>query len=215
MGAIIAPCILAENFDQYKTAVERLAPFAERVHIDFCDGEFAPSFTVGINDMSWPENWQVDIHAMVARPSEYVQQLIAKKPGMIVFHAEVQEDLLTIIRYVKQAGIKVGVALQRSTVPLSVRPVIEEVDHVQIFSGNLGHHGGVASLMQLEKVRLVRAIRPTVEIGWDGGVTVENAFTLAQGGVEVLNVGGTIASSNDPAGVYKKLVSEINKQGVI
>ena len=215
MGAVIAPCILAENSDQYQAAVARLTPFAERVHIDFCDGEFAPTFTVGLEAMSWPENWQVDIHAMVARPSEYVQQLASKKPSLIVFHAEISEDLLPVIRYLKQLGIKSGVALQRSTVPLSVRTVIEEVDHVQIFSGNLGQHGGVASLMQLEKLRLIRAIRPSVEIGWDGGVTVENAFTLAQGGVEVLNVGGTIAKSDEPQGVYGRLVSEINKRGVI
>jgi ribulose-phosphate 3-epimerase len=69
--------------------------------------------------------------------------------------------------------------------------------------------------MQLEKVRLIRAIKPDVEIGWDGGVTLENAFSLAQGGVDVLNVGGTIAKSDDPGAAYSALVAEINKHGVI
>lgn len=84
-----------------------------------------------------------------------------------------------------------------------------------IFSGDLGHYGGTASLMQLEKIRLVRAIRPSIEIGWDGGVTIDNAFSLTQGGVDVLNVGGTIARSNEPAETYKQLVAEINKHSVI
>ncbi len=215
MGAVIAPCILAEGAEQYQQIAQRIMPFAQRVHLDLADGEFAPSFTVGIDSMGWPEQWQVDIHAMVARPSEYVQALVARKPHMIIFHAEVQEDLTQAIRYIQQAGIKAGIALQRSTVPSSVKQLIEIADHVQIFSGDLGHYGGVASLMQLEKVRLIRNIRPNVEIGWDGGVTVENAFTLAQGGVEVLNVGSTIANTDDPAAMYAKLVSEINKQGVI
>jgi pentose-5-phosphate-3-epimerase len=84
-----------------------------------------------------------------------------------------------------------------------------------IFSGELGKHGGTASMMQLEKVRLIRAIRQDVEIGWDGGVNIENAYSLAQGGVDVLNVGGTIAGAVDPKSAYDTLVTEINKHGVI
>jgi ribulose-phosphate 3-epimerase len=84
-----------------------------------------------------------------------------------------------------------------------------------IFSGDLGKYGGTASLMQLEKVRLVRQIKPDVEIGWDGGISVENAYTLTQGGVDILNVGGAIATAEDPAGTFDALNKEINKRGVI
>jgi ribulose-phosphate 3-epimerase len=137
------------------------------------------------------------------------------KPNLIIFHAEVAEDLLPTIQYIQQAGIKAGIALQRATVPATIAGLIEKVDHVMIFSGTLGHYGGTASLMQLEKVRLIKEIRPTVEIGWDGGVNVENAFSLAQGGVDVLNAGGAIAKSDDPAAAYAALVNESNKHGVI
>ena len=215
MPAVIVPTVLAENADQYKQSMERIQTFAQRVHIDICDGEFAPSFTLSSNEAWWPGEWQADIHAMVARPSEHVDQLIALKAGLIIFHAEVQEDLLPILQRVQQAGIKAGVALQRPTVPLAVKPYIEQADHVMIFSGDLGHYGGTASLMQLEKVRLIRAIKPHVEVGWDGGVNLENAYSLAQGGVDVLNVGGTLAKAADAAAAYKSLVEEINKHGVI
>jgi ribulose-phosphate 3-epimerase len=69
--------------------------------------------------------------------------------------------------------------------------------------------------MQLEKVRLIRMIHPEVEVGWDGGVNVENAFSLAQGTVDVLNVGGAINKASDPAAVYAQLESEMNKHSVI
>lgn len=213
--AAIAPCITVESQEAFAESVERLTPFAERVHVDISDGEFAPTFLVGAEQMAWPANWIVDIHAMVARPSEHVQALVAKKPNLIVFHVEVEEDLLPLLQYIKQQGIKAGVALQRPTVPSSVTHLLEVADHAMIFSGDLGHYGGTASLMQLEKVRLIRAIRPNIEIGWDGGVNVDNAFTLVQGGVDVLNTGGAIAKSADPAETYRQLVSEINKHGVI
>ena len=215
MPAVIAPCITVETSDQFKDSMERIHTFANRVHVDISDGEFAPVFLLAPDQVWWPQGWHADIHAMVARPSEYVDTLIALKADLITFHAEVQEDLLPTLQKIKSAGIKAGVALQRPTVPATVASYIEAADHVMIFSGDLGHYGGVASLMQLEKVRLIKAIKPDIEIGWDGGVSVENAFGLAQGGVDVLNVGGAIAKSDDPAATYQALVTEINKRGVI
>lgn len=211
----IAPCITVETPDEYKASVERLHPFAQRVHIDISDGEFAPSFLVGGAQIWWPQEWTVDIHAMVARPSEHLETLISLKPSLIIFHAETEEDIVPVLQHVKKFDIKAGVALLKPTVPATVAPAIQMADHVMIFSGELGKYGGTASLMQLEKVRLIRAIKPEVEIGWDGGVNVENAYSLAQGGVDVLNVGGTLARADDPAAVYATLVSEINKHGVI
>lgn len=213
--SVIAPAILAETAEDYKLKVERMHEFAERVHIDMTDGEFAPTFTVGAAQVWWPQEWTVDIHAMVARPGDYLETLISLKPSMIIFHVEIAEDIVPILKRVKQADIKAGIALLRSTVPKTVEAAILEADHVMIFSGDLGKHGGVASLMQLEKVRLIRAIKPEIEIGWDGGVTVENAYSLSQGGVDVLNVGGTLANAPDPQSTYGILVNEINKHGII
>jgi ribulose-phosphate 3-epimerase len=213
--SVIAPAILAETPDDYKAMVERIHPFAQRVHVDICDGEFAPSFTIGAAQVWWPQEWAVDIHAMVARPSEHLETLVSLKPHMIIFHAEVQEDIVPVLQHVKQFGIKAGLALLKPTVPNTVTAAIQAADHVMIFSGDLGKYGGTASLMQLEKVRLIRAIRQDVEVGWDGGANIENAYSLAQGGVDVLNVGGTIAKSDNPQATYDALVSEINKHGVI
>ena len=64
MSAVITPAILAENAAQYKEQVDRITGFAERVHIDISDGEFAPTLTVSIPELWAPEGWMVDIHAM-------------------------------------------------------------------------------------------------------------------------------------------------------
>ena len=84
-----------------------------------------------------------------------------------------------------------------------------------IFSGELGRMGGTASLMQLEKIRLIKAINPNVEIGWDGGVTVDNAYSIVQGGVDILDVGGAIQKAGDSQAAFVKLQQEIGKKGVI
>jgi len=213
--SVIAPTITVETAEEYKAAIERLQPFAQRVHIDISDGEFAPTFLLDEKQIYWPKEWVVDIHAMVARPADHLPALIALKPNLIVFHVETGVNLVPILDEIKRNGIKAGVALQRPTVPLTVAGAIKSADHVLVFSGDLGHYGGTASLMQLEKVRLIKAINPAVEIGWDGGISAENAYTLTQGGVDVLNTGSAIAQAADPAAAYATLVKETNKHGVI
>ncbi len=212
---VLAPCITVSTPEDYALAIQRLQPFAERVHIDISDGEFAPTHLVEPAQLSWPSNWIVDIHAMVAYPSQYVQALIALKPNLVIFHSEVVEDLLPTLQQLKQVGIKTGIALLRSTVPKTVAAYIEAADHVLVFSGDLGTYGGTASLMQLEKVRLIRTIHPDVEIGWDGGASLENVFSLAQGGIDVINSGGAISDAANPSDMYSKMVAEMNKHGVI
>jgi ribulose-phosphate 3-epimerase len=213
--SVIVPTIMVETVDQFKEASERVAPFARRIHIDISDGEFAPAFLLAENQLYWPPEWEIDIHAMVARPSEHLPQLISMKPSLIIIHAEVTEDIAELLDQIKGAGIKAGLALLKTTVPATVANAIQLADHIMIFSGDLGKNGGIASMMQLEKVRLVKGINPHAEIGWDGGVNVENAYTLTQGGVDVLNAGGAITNSDNPAETYQTLVKEINKHGVI
>ncbi len=214
MGLIV-PAILAETTEFYKAQIDKVQPFTKRIHIDISDGEFAPTFTVASTELWWPEGWEVDIHAMVQRPEEYLATLIQLKPSMVVLHAEADGNIASAMQMLKQYGIKAGLALLRPTVPDEVSELINLADHVMIFTGDLGKYGGTASLMQLEKVPLVKRINPSVEIGWDGGVNADNAYTLTQGGVNILNVGGFIQHASDPAKAYNDLVVEISKQGVL
>lgn len=211
----IAPAILADNLDDYKEQVDKVAGFTTRAHIDISDGEFTPQALLSAEQVWWPEDWQVDIHAMLLRPTEHLQTLVNLKPNMVIIHAEAEGELGSVMQTFKKYDIKAGIALLRPTVPENVTQLIQLADHVMVFTGNLGEHGGTARLMQLEKVRLIRKINPNAEIGWDGGVAVDNAYTLTQGGVDVLNTGSSILKAPDAKVAYDQLVQEINKKGVL
>ena len=214
--SIIVPAILATNPDEYKAQVEAIFPFAERVHIDVTDGDFTPNLTLPETQIWWPQEWKVDIHMMVAHPSEHIDTIIQLNPNMVIFHAEVEEDLVTIFERLKnETMIKPGLALLRSTVPETVALAIQAAEHILIFSGNLGEMGGRASMMQLEKIRLIKEINSNVEIGWDGGANLSNVFNLTQSGVDVVNVGSAIMNSQNPERSYKQMEAEINRKGAI
>ncbi len=215
--SVVVPAITEQNVEDVNSEWLRMQPFANRIHLDLMDGQFAPGEPILIGDLSWSEGWQVDIHLMYQNPNEQLAVITAMnpKPSLVVVHAETEGDLLEFIKGLQAAGIKAGIGLMRPTVPSDKTDLIEAADHVLIFSGDLGKHGGKANMLQLEKVQLIHKINPEVEIGWDGGATIDNAYTLALGGVDVINVGKTIAASDDPAEVYRKLDFEVHRKDML
>lgn len=213
-SAEIVPTILATSPEQYQQFVAAYQGFAKRVQLDISDGQFTPTMTIPAAGLTWPEGWQMDIHMMVAKPSEHMQNLVAMKPSMVIFHAETGENLLPLFDQLRAAGIKCGVALAKTTYPPKVKPFIEAADHVLIFAGELGKQGSSADILQIEKVPLITAIKSDVEIGWDGGANMENVRAIAHAGIQVINVGAALATSNNPASAYDELTKEAERKGV-
>ena len=211
----IVPAILANSKQDFKVQVERINTFTRRAQIDIVDGLFAPNKTLDVTNIWWPKGWETDLHMMVARPSEHLETIFKLNPSLCIFHAEAQEDLLPIFEALKQHDIKAGVALLPGTFPGAVQKYIEAADHVMIFAGQIGVQGSRADLLQTEKVSLIRAIKTDVEIGWDGGANMTNVRTLAHSDVDVINVGSAISQAPDPAAMFKALVEEIDKTGVV
>jgi ribulose-phosphate 3-epimerase len=176
------------------------------MQIDLMDGRFAPHHNTPPEDIWWPEGKLADIHLMYLHPREAVQNLLTKRPNMIIVHAEAHSDMIEVMRQIQEAGIKAGVALLRTTSVDDARDLIEIADHVLLFGGELGGDG-IAELASLDKVPRIREIRPDIEIGWDGGANKGNVVLLAGSGIDIINVGGALRKADDPARVFDELVS--------
>ena len=211
----IVPTILTDNKQDFRTQVETINTFTRRAQFDVTDGVFTSAQTLDITNIWWPRNWEADLHLMAARPSDHLTTILKLSPSLCILHAEASEDLMPSFQALKDAGIKTGVALLPSTFPGAVQQYIDVADHVLIFAGQLGIQGGSADLMQMEKISLIRAMKPEVEIGWDGGANVTNIRTLAHADLDVINVGAAISKAENPAAAFQELVAEIDKNGVV
>ena len=69
--------------------------------------------------------------------------------------------------------------------------------------------------MQMEKIPLIRNMKPELEIGWDGGANMTNVRAIAHADIDIINVGSAISQSPNPAQVFQELVAEIDKNGVV
>lgn len=210
----IVPTITAATPDDYAREFDKLS-FAPRVHVDITDGEFAPSETVNLNQVYFDDARTWDLHLMMNAPQDWLHQVISLHPSLAIFHAEIpnaREILLKIREHLAKFDTKFGVALLPETEPADFREVIESADYVLVFGGHLGYQGGTADLSQLRKVAEIREIwknanvdEATREIAWDGGANLDNAEQIFSSGVDVLNVGGAIAKSENPQKAYDAL----------
>jgi len=211
--AIICPTITAYNPHTYRAQMERIQDFAKRIHIDLMDGEFAPSKSPELNQVWWPEHLVADIHLMYQRPMEHVDKLIELYPNLVVVPFEATIDHAFFAKQMQASGIKAGVALLQTTSVETATEAISKYDHVMVFSGNLGEHGGAADLSLLDKVRQIRQQFPNIEISWDGGINDQNARQLVEAGVDVLNTGGFIQKADDPLQAYQILLKDLRLSG--
>jgi ribulose-phosphate 3-epimerase len=212
----ICPTITASNSDDYQQYIERVTPFAARIHIDLADGTITENILINPDLIWWPGGVRADIHVMYQQPMEHLPIFISLKPQLIIIQAESDGNFSWLAEALHKNGIEVGVALLAETPPNILFNSLEIIDHVLIFSGYLGHYGGQANLSLLEKVRSLKAIKPQLEVSWDGGVNDTNALTLAKGGIDVLNVGDYLQHSPSAEVAYARLEKTVNRgRGII
>jgi ribulose-phosphate 3-epimerase len=207
--AIVCPTVTAFDPKEFREQMERIAPFATRVHIDLMDGAFAPSKSPGLEQIWWPHYIQADIHLMYKKPMDYIEQLIKLNPRMVIIHNEADVHHMHFAGELHKENILVGLAVLQDTPIEHTYQIMHSFDQVLVFSGHLGYHGGEMDLGLLDKVQKTKAHHPDVEIAWDGGINEQNAKQLIDGGVDVLNVGGFIQKSENPKDAYDKLLAVI------
>ena len=204
MRPIVCPTITAEP-KNYLAKLDIISSFATRIHIDVADGKFAPSHITKVDQITMPPAKKTDIHVMYRRPLPHARTLLSYQPNLVIIHAESEGFFIPFAHIMHKFNIGVGVALLPETSVESIAPALRFIDHVLIFSGNLGHQGGSADLSLLGKVQELRSLKPSLEIGWDGGINDRNIQTLINAGVDILNVGGYISEAESPERAYAKL----------
>lgn len=210
MSATICPTVTTDDPAVYQRQIEQTVSYAHRIHIDLSDGFFTNKL-VEIEDVWWPGGVRADLHVMYQRPFDHMEALVALRPQLIIVHAEAEGDFKEFVAYTHHYGIEVGVALLPDTPVEAIEPALEAIDHVLIFSGNLGHFGGHADLALLDKAQRIRELNPRIELGWDGGVNDQNARQLAEGGIDVLNAGGYLHGAVAPQTAYATLRAAIGE----
>lgn len=203
---LVCPTITAENPHTYREQVERVQSFCNHVHLDLMDGKFTPNKSIDPEYLWLPDTMTCDVHVMYADPESVLNELQKLSVRTVIVPAEADMDFSKVAKRLHGENIHFGVALLADTAVNSAKQAITNADHVLIFSGNLGYQGGSkVNLQLLSKVPEILAINPNVELGWDGGLSVDTIKQISDAGVSVFNVGSAVQFALNPAEAYTRL----------
>ena len=200
--AKVAPTILASDAADFAARIERVKPFAKRIHVDISDGQFTPTKTVGLAQVYGLDGAELDLHLMLQDPAAQFESILALEPSLVIIHFEADGNHSEIIRRYQAVGVRAGLAILEDTKIEQVAKLLPEADHLLVFCGTLGYNHGKFNASVLDKIAEAKAINPQLEVAVDGGIDQSSARLAIDAGADVLNSGSFIQDAPDPEVAY-------------
>lgn len=184
------------------------------LHVDMMDGNYVSNIAFGPNQiraMKEHSQMRFDIHMMLKNPLEHINDTIATGAEMLCVHYESTPHIHYILQKIKQAGRKVGVAINPGTPEFVLKYLLDEIDYVLVMSINPGQPEQSFIPQTIEKIKNVQKItnNRNIKIEVDGGINDQFAKACSNAGAEMMVVGGYLFNGNNVDHQLKKLRAAI------
>ncbi len=221
MTVRIAPSVLSADLGRLADQIAQAeAGGAEWIHVDVMDGHFVPNLTFGapmIRALARITNLPIDVHLMVERPEQYINEYADLGARVFSFHPEATVHVQRHLAAVRAAGMKAGLVLNPSTPVELLNEVISDLDLVLVMSVNPGFGGQgylPASTGKIARVRsLLDSHGSTAALEVDGGITVQTIGAARLAGADTFVAGNAVFGTDDPAASIQALIHAARSVG--
>ncbi|MBQ7524425.1 MAG: ribulose-phosphate 3-epimerase [Alphaproteobacteria bacterium] len=173
-------------------------------HIDVMDGHFVPSFAFGIEaikQIATASKLPVSVHLMVDNPENFIDVVCTCEIESLIIHGEGRDNISPLLGRIKEQGVKAGLAINPESEVSDIARYLPLVDLVLIMGVHPGFGGQALIPLTIEKIPQIRAIRPDVPIGVDGGVNDKTAALLNREKPDILIAGSYLLNGSKPQSV--------------
>jgi ribulose-phosphate 3-epimerase len=185
------------------------------IHLDVMDGHFVPNISFGsaiIKSLRGYTNLPFEVHLMISDPRKYLKDFVNAGADTIIFHAEINGDILRIIKEIKKYGKKVGLAVNPETDAKKVFPYLKYLDLIIIMTVHPGFGGQSFMKDQVYKVYKIKdqmkyINKSDLEIELDGGVNLDTIKFAKNANADICVSGSFLFHSKDISETVKLLKS--------
>lgn len=200
MNYDLSPSILSADFGTLREDLRVLEEAGTKyLHFDMMDGDFVPNISFGmpvIQSVRKDNHCFFDVHMMVSEPGRYIDAVADAGADGITVHQEACTHLDRTLQQIRERGLKAGVALNPATPTSTLDCVLPMLDLVLIMSVNPGFGGQKLIPYTIEKIRALRqradALGLELNIGIDGGVTLDNVQEIKDAGANFFIAGSAV-----------------------
>lgn len=200
MNYDLSPSILSADFGTLRDDLRVLEEVGTKyLHFDMMDGDFVPNISFGmpvIQSVRKDNHCFFDVHMMVSEPGRYIDAVADAGADGITVHQEACTHLDRTLQQIRERGLKAGVALNPATPISTLDCVLPMLDLVLIMSVNPGFGGQKLIPYTIEKIRALRlradALGLALNIGIDGGVTLDNVQEIKDAGANFFIAGSAV-----------------------
>lgn len=148
---------------------------------------------------------------MVSRPEQWINDMADAGVDQYTFHIEPVEDVAAVCRKVREAGMKVGLAIKPNTSVEVVEQYVELADLVLIMTVEPGFGGQKFMEDMMPKVKRLRDNFPLLNIEVDGGVSLNTIDCCAKAGANWIVSGTGVIKAADQQTVIKQLKGSVTQ----
>ena len=220
MKSYLSPSILSADFGSLTKSIKAAEEAgAAYIHFDMMDGTFVPNISFGapiIKAVRKDIKSFFDVHMMVEEPGRYISDVVNAGADGITVHQEACLHLDRTINQIKEAGLKAGVALNPATPISTLEYLLPMLDLVLIMTVNPGFGGQKFIPYTLDKIRDLRRkaddMGLRLNIGVDGGVTLDNIASIRDAGANFFIAGSAVFKPEDKIAENVKAFNTILNQ---